>query len=85
MINRLAEIENLHNLEFFVYFYNVSKNYIAVCPKLDIFVFSENRRDTLKELAKKILYFFDVSNIEIVDFFKNNVMIKYKMKFIAAR
>lgn len=85
MINRLNRINYTNKIEFFVFLYTVSSNYIAVCPKLDIFVHSRNRSQTLKELSKNILNYFDINNVEIVDYFKNSIMSKCKMKFIAKR
>lgn len=88
MFNRLAAFNNnhnLHNLELMVDLYSVSSSYVAVCPKLDIFIHSESQKETLRKLAKSILNFFDVSNVEIIDRFKNKIMTKYKMKFIIDR
>ncbi|HOK41606.1 MAG TPA: hypothetical protein PLD27_11270 [bacterium] len=76
--------DSSHNLEFVAYLYIVANNYIAVCPKLDIFVFSNNKNETLKQLSQKILYFFTIKNVEIIDCFKNNVLSKYKLKFITS-
>ena len=66
-------------------YYCNNTNYIAFCPKLDIFVHSRNRKDTLKELSKKVLRYFEINNVEVVDCFKNNIISKYKMKFVASR
>lgn len=90
MFNRISSFNKknsllTHNIELTVDFYDVSSNYVAVCPKLDIFIHSKNKSETLQTLAKNILKFFDISNVEIVERFKNKIMTKYKMKFVVAR